>query len=76
MLSTATCEESKEVVLMINPLFHIMAKGFTIGFGFNFGNTVILMPSPEVDADFEGHRTLQGRLDARCPGPLQDDAGE
>ena len=42
-------EESKEVVLMINPLFHIMAKGFTIGFGFNFGNTVILMPSPEVD---------------------------
>ena len=43
-------EEGKEVVLMINPLFHIMAKGFTIGFGFNFGNTVILMPSPEVDA--------------------------
>ena len=43
-------EENKEVVLMVNPLFHIMAKGFTIGFGFNFGNTVILMPSPEVDA--------------------------
>jgi long-chain acyl-CoA synthetase len=43
-------EEGKEIVLMINPLFHIMAKGFTIGFGFNFGNTVILMPSPEVDA--------------------------
>ncbi|MBA4390809.1 MAG: AMP-dependent synthetase [Syntrophus sp. (in: bacteria)] len=43
-------QESKEVVLMVNPLFHIMAKGFTIGFGFNFGNTVILLPSPEVDA--------------------------
>jgi long-chain acyl-CoA synthetase len=43
-------EESNEVVLMVNPLFHIMAKGFTIAFGFNFGNTVILMPSPEVDA--------------------------
>jgi long-chain acyl-CoA synthetase len=42
-------QESKEVVLMVNPLFHIMAKGFTIGFGFNFGNTVILMPSPEID---------------------------
>jgi long-chain acyl-CoA synthetase len=42
--------EGKEVVLMVNPLFHIMAKGFTIAFGFNFGNTVILMPSPEVDA--------------------------
>ena len=41
---------SKEVVLMVNPLFHIMAKGFTIAFGFNLGNTVILMPSPDVDA--------------------------
>lgn len=42
-------EKGKEVVLMVNPLFHIMAKGFTIGFGFNLGNTVILMPSPEID---------------------------
>jgi long-chain acyl-CoA synthetase len=42
--------EGKEVVLMVNPLFHIMAKGFTIAFGFNFGNTVVLMPSPEIDA--------------------------
>jgi long-chain acyl-CoA synthetase len=42
--------EGKETVLMVNPLFHIMAKGFTIAFGFNFGNTVVLMPSPEVDA--------------------------
>jgi long-chain acyl-CoA synthetase len=42
--------ESGEVVMMVNPLFHIMAKGFTIGFGFNFGNTVILMPSPDTDA--------------------------
>lgn len=43
-------EEGKDVVLMVNPLFHIMAKGFTIAFGFNFGNTVVLMPLPEVDA--------------------------
>jgi long-chain acyl-CoA synthetase len=41
--------EGKDVVIMINPLFHIMAKGFMIAFGFNFGNTVILMPTPEVD---------------------------
>jgi len=40
----------KETVLMVNPLFHIMAKGFAIAFGFNFGNTVVLMPTPEVDA--------------------------
>ncbi len=42
--------EGRDVVLMVNPLFHIMAKGFTIGFGLNYGNTVVLMPIPEVDA--------------------------
>ena len=40
----------RDVVIMINPLFHIMAKGFTIAFGLNFGNKVILMPQPQVDA--------------------------
>ena len=43
-------EEGKDTVLMVNPLFHIMAKGFAIAFGFNYGNTVVLMPIPEVDA--------------------------
>ncbi|OPY64442.1 MAG: Long-chain-fatty-acid--CoA ligase [Syntrophorhabdus sp. PtaU1.Bin050] len=43
-------EEGRDTVLMVNPLFHIMAKGFSIAFGFNFGNRVVLMPTPEVDA--------------------------
>jgi len=43
-------DEGKDTVIMVNPLFHIMAKGFTIAFGFNFGNKVVLMPIPEVDA--------------------------
>jgi long-chain acyl-CoA synthetase len=42
-------DEGKDAVLMVNPLFHIMAKGFAIAFGFNYGNTVVLMPIPEVD---------------------------
>jgi long-chain acyl-CoA synthetase len=42
--------EGQDVVLMVNPLFHIMAKGFTIAFGLNYGNTVVLLPIPEVDA--------------------------
>lgn len=42
-------DEGRDTVLMVNPLFHIMAKGFTIALGFNFGNTVVLMPFPEVD---------------------------
>ena len=40
----------QDVIIMINPLFHIMAKGFTIAFGLNFGNRVVLMPQPQVDA--------------------------
>ncbi len=40
----------RDTVLMVNPLFHIMAKGFSIAFGFNYGNTVVLLPLPEVDA--------------------------
>jgi long-chain acyl-CoA synthetase len=40
----------QDVIIMINPLFHIMAKGFTITFGLNLGNKVILMPQPQVDA--------------------------
>ncbi len=42
-------DEGNDAVLMVNPLFHIMAKGFAIAFGFNYGNTVVLMPIPEVD---------------------------
>jgi len=43
-------DEGHDTVLMVNPLFHIMAKGFAIAFGFNYGNTVVLMPIPEIDA--------------------------
>ncbi len=43
-------EEGGDVIIMINPLFHIMAKGFFTAFGLNFGNKTILMPYPVVDA--------------------------
>ncbi len=51
--------EGADTVLMVNPLYHIMAKGFSIAAGLNFGNTVILMPLPHVDAmmkEIERHR--------------------
>lgn len=41
--------EGKETIIVMNPLFHIMAKGYLIAFGLNFGNTVVLMPVPEID---------------------------
>ncbi|MBN2332468.1 MAG: AMP-binding protein [Deltaproteobacteria bacterium] len=41
--------EGKDTMIMVNPLFHIMAKGFFLAAGLNFGNTTILMPIPEID---------------------------
>jgi long-chain acyl-CoA synthetase len=38
-----------DTMIMVNPLFHIMAKGFLLAAGLNFGITVILMPVPEID---------------------------
>lgn len=43
-------KEGEDVILMVNPLFHIMAKGFAIASGLNCGNTVVLMPMAVVDA--------------------------
>ncbi|OPX19299.1 MAG: AMP-dependent synthetase [Desulfobacca sp. 4484_104] len=42
--------KSCDTMIMVNPLFHIMAKGFLFAAGLNFGNTTVLMPVPEVDA--------------------------
>ncbi len=52
-------EEGTDRVIMVNPLYHIMAKGFLIAAGLNYGNTTVLMPMPLVDAilrEIERHR--------------------
>ncbi|MHB8764206.1 MAG: class I adenylate-forming enzyme family protein [Deferrisomatales bacterium] len=52
-------EPGADRVLLVNPLYHIMAKGFLIAAGLNFGNTAILMPLPHVDAmlrEIERHK--------------------
>jgi long-chain acyl-CoA synthetase len=46
-------------ILMVNPLFHIMAKGFAIATAFNKGNTLVLMPIPEPDAILDAIRKYQ-----------------
>ena len=43
-------EEGKDTYIAVNPLFHIMALGFFVAVGLNFGNTTILMPVPQTDA--------------------------
>ena len=42
--------KGNDTVIMVNPLFHIMAKGFAIATGLNQGNKIILMPFPNIDA--------------------------
>lgn len=42
--------EGDDTLLMVNPLYHIMAKGLMIAAGLNLGNATILMPQPHVDA--------------------------
>ena len=51
--------EGQSTILMVNPLFHIMAKGFAIATAFNKGNTLVLMPIPEPDAVLDAIRTYQ-----------------
>ncbi len=48
--------EGADTVIMVNPLFHIMAKGFAIATAFNKGNTLVLMPLPEADSILEAIR--------------------
>jgi long-chain acyl-CoA synthetase len=43
----------EDTMIMVNPLFHIMAKGFAFATALNQGNTMILMPVPEVDSILE-----------------------
>jgi len=52
-------EEGRDRVLLINPLYHIMAKGFLIAAGLNTGSTTVLLPLPHVDAllrEIERHK--------------------
>ena len=46
-------KEGEDVYIAINPLFHIMALGLCMAIGLNKGNTVLLMPVPQVDAIME-----------------------
>lgn len=52
-------EQGSDRIIMVNPLYHIMAKGFLIATTLNYGNTAVLMPVPHVDAilrEIERHR--------------------
>ena len=51
--------EGDDAFLLVNPLYHIMAKGMMIAAGLNYGCKTIIMPMPHIDAlmrDVERHK--------------------
>ena len=45
--------EEEDVLIMVNPLFHILAEEAILGWGLTRGITTVLMPMPQVDAILE-----------------------
>jgi len=45
--------EGDDLFVLINPLFHIMAKGMFMGIALTLGNPTVVMPVPQVDAILE-----------------------
>lgn len=45
--------EGDDVFVLVNPLFHIMAKGMFMGIALTLGNPTVLMPVPLIDALLE-----------------------
>ncbi len=56
---SAHMRPGEDRLLMVMPLYHIMARGFLMAAGLNFGNATVLMPVPHGDAllkEIERHR--------------------
>lgn len=60
-------EEGREIFIMVNPLFHQMAQGVLLGMVLSKGNTVVLMPIPQVDAILEAIQRYRGTLFLGAP---------
>jgi long-chain acyl-CoA synthetase len=54
-------DEGTDTYIAINPLFHIMALGFFMATGLNYGNKTIIMPVPQVDAILSAIRKHKAR---------------
>jgi long-chain acyl-CoA synthetase len=52
----------KDVFILVNPLFHIMAMGMFMTLGLNAGCTTVVMPEPQVDAILEAIQRYQATL--------------
>lgn len=55
-------QATKDVFILVNPLFHIMAKGMFVTLGLNAGCTTVVMPQPKIDAVLEAIQRHRGSL--------------
>ena len=60
-------QEGREVLIMVNPLFHQMAQGVILGMVVSKGNTAVLMPIPQVDSILEAIQRYKGTLFLGAP---------
>jgi long-chain acyl-CoA synthetase len=54
--------EGDEVLVLVNPLFHIMGKGTFMGIALTLGNPTVVMPQPLVDAILEAIQKYKATL--------------
>ena len=54
--------EGNEVLVLVNPLFHIMGKGTFMGIALTIGNPTVVMPQPLVDAILEAIQKYRATL--------------
>ena len=60
-------QNSEEVFIMVNPLFHQLAQGILLGMVLTRGNTAVLMPTPQVDAILDAIERFRGTLFLGAP---------
>jgi long-chain acyl-CoA synthetase len=53
-------QPTQDVFILVNPLFHIMAKGMFLSLGVNVGCTTLIMPQPEIDAILNAIQRYKG----------------
>ena len=59
--------DGKEVLIMVNPLFHQLAQGVILGMVLTKGNTAVLAPIPQVDAILEAIERTKATLFLGAP---------
>lgn len=61
-MSEGYIEEEKSTLVLVNPLFHIMAMMTFLSLGLSLGNTTVLMPSAQTDAILDAIQRYKGDL--------------